>query len=76
MTFIKRQVHFNEPPNETENPFVRMAVEKNMVDLDPGDNGRLMKDINLEVRVDNVGALNAGPIFLDADPENASRSSR
>jgi hypothetical protein len=73
MTFVKRQVHFNEPPNETENPFVRVSVEKNVVDLDPGESGRLMKDINLEVRVDNVGALNVGPIFLDADPENSKQ---
>jgi hypothetical protein len=73
MMFIKRQVHFNEPPNETENPFVRIAVEKNVVELDEGENGVLQKDINLEVRVDNVGALNVGPIFLDADLENAKQ---
>jgi hypothetical protein len=73
MTFIKRQVHFTEPPNETENPFVRIAVEKNIVDLDPGENGRLLTDINLEVRVDGVGMLNVGPIFLDADLENSKQ---
>src|SRR5205085_7834091 len=68
-TFLKRQIHFNEPPNETEFPYIRIAVEQNMVDLDPGDNGRLTSDINLEVRVDNAGALNVGPITLDVDLE-------
>ena len=72
-TYIKRQVHFTEPPNETENPFVRIAVEKNTVDLDPGENGTLLTDINLDVRVDSVGMLNVGPIYLDADLENAKQ---
>jgi hypothetical protein len=73
LTFIKRQVHFNEPPNETENPFVRISVEKNTVDLDPGENGSLLSDINNEVRVDNVGMLNVGPLYLNADLENAKQ---
>ena len=72
-TFVKRQLHFNEPPNETENPFVRVDVEKNVVDLDPGENGSLVSDINMEVRVDSVGTLNVGPIFLDVDLENAKQ---
>jgi hypothetical protein len=72
-TFVKRQIHFSEPPNENENPFVRVFVEKNVVDLDSGDNGSLMNDINLEVRVDNVGMLNVGPILLDFDLENAKQ---
>jgi len=72
-TFIKRQVHFTEPPNETENPFVRVAVEKNVIDLDPGDVGRPLNDVNLEIRVDNVGALNVGPILLNAQLENATQ---
>ena len=38
-TFVKRSVHFGEPPNETENPFVRVSIEKNVVDLDPGESG-------------------------------------
>jgi hypothetical protein len=70
---VKRQVHFSEPPNETENPFVRIQVEKNEVDLDPGDLGRLVDDINLEVRVDNVGGLNVGPVLLNVDLEDAKQ---
>ena len=69
-TFVKRQVHFGEPPNETENPFVRVSVERNVVDLDPGDAGVPLNDINLEIRVDNVGSINCGPIFLNVDLEN------
>jgi hypothetical protein len=69
-TFVKRSVHFGEPPNETENPFVRVSVEKNVVELDPGENGVPLNDINLEVRVDNVGAINCGPVFLNVDLEN------
>jgi hypothetical protein len=72
-TFIKRQVHFTEPPSDTENPFVRVQVEKNVVDLDPGDVGRPTDDINLEVRVDNVGALAVGPMFLNVDLESAKQ---
>lgn len=69
-TFVKQRVHFGEPPNETENPFVRVSIEKNVVDLDPGDSGTVTNDINLEMRVDNVGGINAGPMFLNVDLEN------
>ena len=72
-TFLKRQIHFTEPPSDLENPFARIQVEKNVVDLDPGDLGSLVDDINLEVRVDNVGVLAVGPIFLDVDLENAKQ---
>jgi len=37
------------------------------VDLDPGDTGALLNDINLEVRVDQAGTLAVGPITLDVD---------
>lgn len=73
-TFVKRQIHFTEPPNETEYPYARVSIEKNIVDLDLGPNGVPSNDINLEVRVDNVGALNVGPMFLDADLTDASQS--
>lgn len=69
-TFIKRQVHFGEPPNETENPFVRVSIEKNVVDLDPGESGVPLNTVNNEIRVDNVGGINCGPIFLGVDLEN------
>jgi hypothetical protein len=72
-TFIRRQVHFTEPPNETENPFVRVSIEKNEVDLDPGEFGRLIDDINLEVRAENVGGLNVGPMILGVNLETAQQ---
>lgn len=72
-TFIKRQIHFTEPPSALENPFARIQVEREVVDLDPGDNGRLASDINLEVRADDAGTLSLGPITLDVDLENAKQ---
>jgi hypothetical protein len=72
-TFIKRQIHFTEPPSADEYPFARVSVEQNVVDLDPGDYGTLMTDNNLDVRVDNVGMLSVGPIDLDVDLEEAKQ---
>jgi hypothetical protein len=72
-TFLKRKVHFAEPPSELENPFVRVSVERNEVDLDPGPTGSLIDEINNEVRVDNVGALNVGPIFLGVELEGSKQ---
>ncbi len=39
-TFIKRQIHFAEPPDELAYPHARCFVEKNILDLDPDPNGR------------------------------------
>ncbi|WP_410667916.1 hypothetical protein [Amycolatopsis sp. cmx-4-68] len=72
-TFVKRKVHFAEPPSPLENPFVRADIEKNVVDLDPGDLGTLTNDINIEVRVDEVGGLAVGPIFLNVDLESSKQ---
>jgi hypothetical protein len=72
-TFMRRQIHLAEPQNETENPFARVSIEKNVVDLDPGDVGRPLSDINLEVRVDNVGTLSVGPILLNVQLETAAQ---
>lgn len=65
--YVKRQIHFTEPPSDLQNPYVRMQVEQNTVDIDPGDRGTLTNDVNLEVRVDNVGMLSLGPISLSLD---------
>jgi hypothetical protein len=67
--FIKRKIHFLEPPNEVEFPYVRIQVERNEVDLDPGDFGTLTADNDVEVRVDNVGSLMLGPIELEPELE-------
>jgi hypothetical protein len=72
-TFVKRKIHFSEPPSPLENPFVRADVEKNVVDLDPGELGTLTNDINNEVRVDEVGGLTVGPVFLNVDLESSKQ---
>jgi hypothetical protein len=71
--FVKRQIHFTEPPSEAENPYARVQVEKNVVDLDPGDIGTVTTELNDEVRVDNVGTLSVGPIALDTILQDASQ---
>jgi hypothetical protein len=65
-TFVKRTIHFTEPPSALENPFARVQVEKNEVDLDEGDLGTPMNDITLAVRVDEAGTLAVGPLMLGA----------
>jgi hypothetical protein len=72
-TFVKRKVHFTEPPNDSEYPNVRVQIERNVVDLDPGDLGSLVSDNSIEVRVDSVGILSVGPITLGAVLEGPSQ---
>ena len=64
-SYVKRTLHFSEPPDETANPYVRCYVEKNVVDLDPEPNGTATNDLNIEVRADNAGKLNVGPLALN-----------
>ena len=66
-TFIKRQIHFIESAGPLSDLYSQVQVEKEVVDLDPGENGTLTSDINLEVRVDDAGTLGVGPITLDVD---------
>lgn len=63
-TFIKRQIHFAEPPSELENAYARVQVETDLVDLDPGDLGTLSDLITLEIRVEETGTLAVGPLML------------
>lgn len=65
-TFVKRQIHFTEPPSALENPYARVQVEKDLVDLDPDDLGTLSDLITLEIRVEDTGTLAVGPIILGA----------
>jgi hypothetical protein len=64
--FLKRQIHFTEPPSEFEMPFVRVQVEKNIVDLDPTALGTPDDNITVELRVEETGTLEVGPILLGA----------
>jgi hypothetical protein len=74
VSYIKRSIHFTEPPSETENPYVRCFVEKNVVDLDPDPNGTATQDLNIEVRADSAGKLDVGPIGLGALLEGPSQT--
>jgi hypothetical protein len=64
-TFVKRAIHFAEPPNASEYPYVKVQIEQNVVDLDPGELGSALNDTSLEVRVDSVGILSVGPVSLN-----------
>ena len=65
-TFVRRAVHYLEPPNESEDPFVKIIVERNVMELDPGPNGTLTNENVIEVRADQAGVLDVGPIAIDA----------
>ncbi|PEP31714.1 hypothetical protein CN575_21760 [Bacillus wiedmannii] len=67
--YIKRKIHFIEPPSESEFPFTRIFVERNDIDLDP-INGVLTNEYIIELRVDHVGILDVGPISLGAEIVN------
>jgi hypothetical protein len=64
--FVKRQIHFTEPPGPLENALVRIQVEQNIVDLDVQDIGTPENDITMEIRVEEAGTLSVGPILLGA----------
>jgi hypothetical protein len=63
-TFVKRKVHLKEPPSEIEDPYRRIQVDRNVIDLDPEPNGGLFNDNTIEVRADSAGRLAVGPITL------------
>lgn len=63
--FVKRKVHLTEPPSALENPYNQVFVERNVIDLDPGENGSLNNDNTIEVRADSVGVLEVGPMSLN-----------
>ncbi len=64
LTFVKRKVHLSEPPSDIEDPYHRIQIERNVIDLDAGPNGTLLNDTTLEVRADSAGRLSVGPIQL------------
>ncbi|MEK5373492.1 hypothetical protein [Paenibacillus sp. FSL P2-0173] len=63
--FIKRKLHLVESPSADE--FQMIFVEKNDVDLDPGDQGTLTNEQTFDVRADHVGMLEVGPIVLGVE---------
>lgn len=64
LTFVKRKVHLAEPPSETADPYRRVQIERNVIDIDPEPNGDLINDTTIEVRADSAGQLAVGPIEL------------
>ncbi|MCA9266204.1 MAG: hypothetical protein KDA60_20230 [Planctomycetales bacterium] len=73
-TFVKRKIHFLEPPDPAENSFVRVVIDRNVIDLDPEPNGTPLNDVTLEVRADSAGRVAVGPITLGAELENSKQS--
>lgn|GEM_PF-664012 len=71
-TYVKRKVHMLEAPGENEYPFMKVYVEQNVLDLDSGTNGTLTNDNILEVRADEMGTFELGPIALAAELQSAS----
>lgn len=70
-TFVKRTLHFREP--DTSDPFVRVQVDKNVIELDPGPNGTPLNDVTLEVRADSAGKLDVGPVSLGVELETSKQ---
>lgn len=73
MTFVKRKVHLAEPPSDIEDPYHRIQIERNVIDIDAGPNGTLLNDTTLEVRADSAGRLAVGPIQLGVMLTDASQ---
>lgn len=73
VTYVKRKVHFAEPPDESTYPYARIFVEQNEVDLDPGPNGTPTNEVNLELRAESTGKLDVSPISLNIELENAKQ---
>jgi len=74
MTYVKRKVHLAEPQSETLDPYHRVQIERNVIDLDPEPNGTLLNDTTLEVRADNAGRIAVGPIGLGVMLEDKSQT--
>ncbi|HEV7380053.1 MAG TPA: hypothetical protein VGN64_09685 [Dyadobacter sp.] len=72
VTYVRRRVHLTEPMGMTDNLFVKVDVEKNVIDLDP-EGGRPTTDNIIEVRADSVGKLEVGPIDIDVVLQDATQ---
>ena len=72
-TFIKRTIHFDESMGATDDPYVKVYVEKNTIEIDEGPNGSLGNDSTIEVRADSVGKLELEIGGLDIMLQDASQ---
>jgi hypothetical protein len=73
ITYVRRQIHFKEPPGESDYPNMRVFVEQNVVDLDPGEHGTPTDLSSIEVRADSAGKLEVGPVTLNIDLDTAKQ---
>ncbi len=71
-TYIKRSIHFMEAPDPLENPYVRVQIGDNQIDIDP-EGGTLMDDVAIEVRADDVSRIKVGPIGLNVELEDSKQ---
>jgi hypothetical protein len=72
VTFVRRRVHLTEPIGMSDNPFVKVDVEQNVIDLDP-EGGTPSTDSVIEVRADSAGKLEVGPIDIDVVLQDATQ---
>ncbi|MCU7549900.1 hypothetical protein OCK74_12280 [Chitinophagaceae bacterium LB-8] len=72
VTFVRRRVHLTEPIGMTDNLYVKVDVEKNVIDLDP-EGGTPSTDNVIEVRADSAGKLEVGPIDVDVMLQDATQ---
>lgn len=61
-TYVRRKVILGESTSALADPHNRVIVERNTVDLDPEP--QLSNEISVDVRADNAGVLEVGPIQL------------
>jgi hypothetical protein len=73
-TYVRRRVLFQEPPGESDSPYFHAAVERNSIELDPGELGTPMTNNIIEIRADSVGKLEVGPISLNVDLETSKQT--
>ena len=73
-TFVKRKVHLLENSGLFDDPKVRIEVDQNVIDLDPGPNGTAMEDNAIEVRADDACPIAVGPISLGVVLDDAKQT--
>ncbi|WP_298802243.1 hypothetical protein [uncultured Pseudokineococcus sp.] len=70
-TYVRRKVILGESSSALADPYNRVVVERNTVDLDPEP--RLSDEISVDVRADNAGVLEVGPIQLGVVLDGSSQ---
>jgi hypothetical protein len=63
--FVRRTISFTEAPSALDDPYSRIFIEANDVELDPGEFGTLTDSLDVAVRADNAGVLALSPIGLN-----------